>query len=70
MLRFNYESDIRDVESHQASVKNVFEFLGLPPAGVASNYVKMGTDPLDRVIENYEEVAGVAQLLGVTPSIG
>ena len=69
MLRFNYESDIRDAKCNQASAKNAFEFLGLPAATVASKYVKMAADPLDQEIANYEEVADLAHGLGVSPSI-
>lgn len=68
MLRLGYESDLQSPEARSLSTARAFAFLGLPPAAVSSSYVKIGDSPLDSQVENYDEVARIAQRSGVTPT--
>jgi len=68
MLRLNYENDLLSEQSYLASVRTTFEYLGLPATPVASKFIKLGAGSLDRRIENYDEIARVAERLGVTPT--
>jgi Stf0 sulphotransferase len=65
MLRFTYEKDLQDTAAHQESARKAFRFLGLALVSVSSRFAKMGTSPLDRQIENYDEVVDMARCFGV-----
>jgi LPS sulfotransferase NodH len=68
MLRLVYESDLQSAEARDQSTARAFAFLGLPPAATSSSYVKIADSPLDSQVENYDEVARMAQRSGVTPT--
>jgi LPS sulfotransferase NodH len=68
MLRFTYEADLRNPQRHQATADNAFRFLGLPTASVSSTLEIIDPRPFERQIENYDEVARLAQRFGVNPT--
>lgn len=68
MLRFTYEKDLQETAAHQESARKAFGYLGLPVVSVSSRFAKMGTSPLDRQIENYDEVVDLARCFGVPAS--
>jgi LPS sulfotransferase NodH len=68
MLRLDYEADLQDPAASQSSVELAFAYLGLSTTAVSGKYVKNGATPLHRQIEKYDEVARLAERLGVTPT--
>lgn len=68
-LELSYESDLLNPENHQATADKAFEHLRLPSIMVSSRYAKLAASRLDEQIENYDEVARIAERLGVRPSL-
>jgi FkbM family methyltransferase len=68
MLWLTYEADLQDPQGHQATADRAFRFLGLPTISVSSKLERIGLGPLDRQIENYDEVARLAWHFGVIPT--
>jgi hypothetical protein len=55
-LTVSYEEDLVDAARHQPALERVFAFLGLAPAPVRTQYVRIVAEPLDRLITNFDEV--------------
>jgi len=56
--RMVYEDDLLAAVDQQRSLRCCFEFLGVPPRSVFTDYIRGVTGPLSRRISNYAEVAG------------
>ena len=55
-LRLSYEDDLLRGDLHQATADRVFEYLGLPPAPIATRLRRSTADRLEQFVENYDEV--------------
>lgn len=64
-----YEDDLLKAENHQNTSDKVFDYLGVPPVPVETQYVRITSDQLSDFVENYDEVvqavseAGYAEFL-------
>jgi LPS sulfotransferase NodH len=56
-LELAYEEDLLRASSQQAALDRTFAFLGLPPAAVATQYVRLTSDRISDFVVNYDEVA-------------
>lgn len=66
VLRFSYETDLRDRGNHQATAGKAFAYLGLSSVPVASKFVKLAEGPLEVFVSNYDELAFAAESLGMS----
>lgn len=57
-----YEDDLQNQEDHEATVKRVADFLGVPFHVPTSSFKKRLPPQIDRIVENYDEL--VAALSG------
>lgn len=55
-LRLVYEDDLLRENTRGATLNRVFEYLGLPPAPVATRYVRLTSDRLEDFVENHQQV--------------
>jgi len=53
-----YERHLLEADSHQKTLKEVFDYLGVVPAPVQARLVRTSPERLADVLENFEEVAG------------
>lgn len=53
---FNYEDDLMDDSAWQSTPDRAFRHLGIDPAPVSSDLLRINAAPLAEVIENYAEV--------------
>ena len=58
-LTLHYEDDLSDPERQQRSVESICDFLGLPPATVKSDLVRLSPKSLRDQVENFDEIAAV-----------
>jgi hypothetical protein len=56
-LRLVYEDDLEQPDQQQRTIQKVCAYLGLPPAAVSTDLVRITPRPLEQQVENYDEVA-------------
>lgn len=56
-LSLTYEEHIRDPSTHQSTVDEICEYLGIPSAPVETRYQKVAPPSLEEGVANYEELA-------------
>ena len=55
-LSLSYETDLLPAEAQNETTNRVFEFLGLPPHRVQTEFLRTGSDDLHDTIENADEI--------------
>ena len=58
-IRLTYEDDLLDPNSHQQTGNAVFQMLGLEPAPVKTDLLRITTDDPRDFVENWDEVAAI-----------
>jgi hypothetical protein len=58
-MTVTYEDDLLGEENQQRTANRIFEYLGLDPFQVQTEYVRTGSDDALSNIENSEEIEGV-----------
>lgn len=61
ILQLSYEEAYSDASSLQVMVRQVFEFLGVPPIECTSNHRKILPKSLQKIVENYGELVTALQ---------
>jgi len=58
-LFLSYERDLLDPARHEATVTQVCEYIGIDPAPVATDLVKLAPTTLGETLANFDEVAAL-----------
>lgn len=62
--KITYEEDLERVDDHQATLNNIFDYIGLEKRIVKTRFKKINKITLKKIINNYQEYVHCLEING------